>query len=313
MSDVASSQVQPTALSRFGGVIVPVVTPFHPDESIDEVAFEAVIERMLGAGVSGIVVGGTTGEYYAMSPAERHDQLTLGAKAVAGRVTLIAGCTVGGSNAAVALAQHAAEVGFDAVMLSPPPTSLPTQAELAAYVQFVADESGLPVVLYNYPARAGVEYGFDCLDAVADHPGVVALKESSGDFSRMLSMRHRYGHRIEIICGSDDQAFDYYTWGVTGWLAGTANVLPREHVAFTTSMLRGDIDLGRRQFDALLPFLQHVERGRYNNKIKAGMNHLGVPVGEVRRPLLALSEAERVDLQVVIDAAVARFAAASEG
>ena len=310
MSDVDSSRLA-RRRSRFGGVIVPVVTPFHADESIDELAFEAVIERMLSAGVSGIVIGGTTGEYYAMSHVERHDQLTAGAKTVDGRVTLIAGCTVGGSDAAVALARHAAEVGFDAVMLSPPPTSLPTQAELAAYVQLVAEESGLPVVLYNYPARAGVEYGFDCLDVVADHPGVVAIKESSGDFSRMLSMQARYGDRIEIICGSDDQAFDYLTWGVTGWLAGTANVLPHEHVAFTESMLRGDVDRGRRQFGALLPFLQYVERGRYNNKIKAGMNHLGTAVGHVRRPLLALSEPERDELHDVIDMAVARFAAAS--
>ena len=296
---------------NFEGVIVPVVSPFRADESVDEAGFESVIERMLSAGVSGIVVGGTTGEYYAMSFEERLAQLTLGAKLVGERATLIAGCTMGASSAAVSLALHARDHGYDAVMLSPPPTSLPTQHELAAYVQLIADRSALPVVPYNYPARAGVEYGFECIDEIADHSGVVAIKESSGDFSRFLALQHRYKDRIEVICGSDDQAFDYMAWGAHSWLAGTANVLPAEHVAFTASMLHGDIELGRRQFDALLPFLQYMESGRYNSKVKAGMNHVGAAVGVTRPPLLGLTADELAELHAVIDEAIAAFGSIS--
>ncbi|MEO6122608.1 MAG: dihydrodipicolinate synthase family protein [Ilumatobacteraceae bacterium] len=306
--DTSPTDVRPDGM-KFSGVIIPIVTPFGPDDTIDEVAFAAVIDEMIAAGASGIVVGGTTGEYYAMTVDERRRQLEIAATLVAGRATLIAGCTVGGAAAAVDLACHAAQLGYDAVMLSAPPTSLPTQQELAAYVLLVAEQSALPVVLYNYPARAGVEYGFECLDLIADHAGVVALKESSGDFSRMIAIRHRYAGRVPLICGSDDQAFDYMMWGTTAWLAGTANVLPRQHVAFVETMLAGDVELARRQFDVLMPFLQYMESGRYNNKVKGGMNHLGLAVGDVRGPLLALSAAEQRELGAVIDATVTAFAA----
>ena len=83
-------------------------------------------------------------------------------------------------------------MGYDAIMLAAPPTSLPTQRELAAHYRAVADAVDKPVVLYNYPARAGVEIGYECLDAVADHPNIVAIKESSGDFSRFLYLQRTF-------------------------------------------------------------------------------------------------------------------------
>ena len=84
-------------------------------------------------------------------------------------------------------------------MLAAPPTSLPSQRELAAHYRTIADAVDKPVVLYNYPARAGVEIGFDCLDVVADHPNIVAIKESSGDFSRFLHLQQRYAGRLDIM------------------------------------------------------------------------------------------------------------------
>ena len=80
-------------------------------------------------------------------------------------------------------------MGYDAIMLAAPPTSLPSQRELAAHYRAVADAVDKPVILYNYPARAGVEIGYECLDAVADHPNIIAIKESSGDFSRFLHLQ----------------------------------------------------------------------------------------------------------------------------
>src|SRR6185503_15652520 len=156
--------------------------------------------------------------------------------------------------------------------------------ELAAHYTTVADAVGLPIVLYNFPARAGVEIGLECLDAIADHPLIVALKESSGDFSRFLAVRRRYARRIEVICGSDDQAVDYFSWGVRSWLAGTANVLPHQHVAVMDAANRGDLDQARSLFDALLPWIQDMEGGSYNQKAKLGLAHVGIPCGGVRRP-----------------------------
>ena len=293
------------------GVYTPVVTPFLDDESIDEAAYAVVIERHLAAGVAGsIVVGGTTGEYYAMSIDERRRQLELGAEIVGKRAQLVAGCNTGATRDVIALTQHAAAIGYDAVMLAAPATSLPSQSQLAAHITACADGGGLPVILYNYPARAGVEMGFECLDEVVDHPGVIAIKESSGDFSRFIAMLHRYDGRIEVMCGTDDQAFDYLAWGVRSWLAGPANVLPEQHVQFVGTMLAGDHELGRRQYASLLPFIQHLEAGNYNAKVKAGMIHLGVAAGTVRRPMTPETADERADFGRTIDASIAAFAAA---
>jgi len=238
------------------GVYVPVVTPFHSDESVDETAYAAAIEFLVDGGVAGVVVGGTTGEYYAMSTDERFAQL-----------------------------------------------------ELAAHVAAVIDEAGLPVILYNFPARSGVEYGFECMDLLADNPAVIAIKESSGDFSRFLALRKRYEGRIEVMCGSDDQAFDYMAWGVRSWLDGPGNGMPREHVEFTKTMLSGDIELGRRQYGALLAWIWQLEQGNYIQKMKASMTHRGVDVGRARRPLLDLSDGDRAELLAALDESITAFEA----
>jgi 4-hydroxy-tetrahydrodipicolinate synthase len=294
------------------GVYVPVATPFNDDESINEAGYKELIEFQLQAGVRGVVVAGTTGEYYALSTDERAAQFMLARDLVGGRAQLIAGCNAGATRDAIGFASLARELGYDAVMLAGPPTSLPNQRELAAHVRAVATDGGLPVVLYNYPARAGIEFGFEALDALAELPEVVAIKESSGDFSRFLALKHRYEGRITVMCGSDDQCFDYMAWGVRSWLAGTANVLPAQHVTFTNTMLSGNTDLARRQYAALLPWIQHMEAGSYNQKVKAGLKHLGVDCGPVRRPLLALSVEAQAELLTILDDAIAAFAATSK-
>ena len=297
--------------SDIEGVYTPVVTPFHEDETIDDVAFAAALDRQVEAGIAGIVVGGTTGEYYAMTLDERREQLAAAATIAGDRVKLVAGCTTGATRDTISLARHAQEHGYQAIMLSPPPTSLPSQSQLAGHLALAAGEGGLPIILYNYPARAGVEIGFDCLDAIADRPDIIAMKESSGDFSRFLAARDRYAGRIEIMCGTDDQAFDYMMWGVRSWLAGPANVFPAEHVRFVEAMLAGRHQLGRDLYAAMLPYIQHLETGNYNAKVKAGMSHRGVAAGTVRRPMTPLTETENAELAALIDRCVGAYESAS--
>lgn len=293
------------------GVYVPVVTPFHDDETVDETAFAGAVDFLLDAGVAGVVIGGTTGEYYAMSFDERIAQLELGAKLISGKAQLVAGCNSGATRDVIAFANHAQSHGYDAIMLSPPHTSLPQQHELAAHVEAVHDACGLPVILYNFPARSGVEYGFESIDRLADNPGVIAIKESSGDFSRFLALKHRYEGRLEVMCGSDDQAYDYMAWGVRSWLDGPGNGMPAEHVEFTKTMISGDFALGRQQYAALLPWIWNLEEGNYIQKMKASMCHRGVEVGSARRPLLGLGDAETAGLVASLDESINAFAAIS--
>ena len=286
------------------GVYVPVVTPFDPAGELDLATFDRVVTWCIDAGVSGIVVGGTTGEYYALTADERMSELERAVTVVAGRGQVVAGCNAGSTREVVRLGRAAKSLGYDAIMLAAPPTSLPTQAELAAHFVAAAEGSGLPVILYNFPARAGVEIGFDCLDLIADQPGIVAIKESSGDFSRFLAMRRRYADRITIMCGSDDQAADYFAWGVRSWLAGTGNVLPEQHVAIMSAANSGEIDKARQMFDQILPWVQHMEAGSYNQKAKLGLRHRGIDCGDVRGPLQPLDAVAAATLLALLDDAL---------
>jgi 4-hydroxy-tetrahydrodipicolinate synthase len=271
---------------KIEGVYIPVVTPFDSNDKINPEMLTKLITRCVDAGAAGIVSCGTTGEYYAMSQAERLEVMALTASAAKGKAQLVAGCNAGSTKEAIAYGVAARELGYDAVMLAAPPTSLPQQHELAAHFAAIAEGSGLPVILYNYPARAGVEIGLECLDLLADRADIIAIKESSSDFSRFLALRNRYDGRITIMCGSDDQAADYFFWGVRSWLAGTANVLPSEHVAVMNAALRGDLSGARELFDNILPWVQAMESGSYNQKAKLGLAHFGFDCGPVRQPLL---------------------------
>ena len=287
------------------GVYVPIVTPFDADDRLDLDTYAKVIDFCLDAGVRGLVPCGTTGEYYACTHDERVRLLTHCRDVAQGRAQLVAGCNAGSTREVIEFGLTARDLGYDALMLAAPPTSLPTQRELAAHFAAIASGVGLPIVLYNYPARAGVEIGFDCLDVVADLAEIVGLKESSGDFSRFLQLRRRYQDRVTIMCGSDDQAVDYFFWGVRSWLAGTGNVLPEHHVACMDAANRGDHAEARRIFDGILPWVQCMEAGSYNAKAKAGLAHRGIDCGPVRQPMLPLEPATYAELIGVLDDAFA--------
>jgi 4-hydroxy-tetrahydrodipicolinate synthase len=287
------------------GVYAPIVTPFDEADGLDLDAYGQVIEHCLANGVRGLVVAGTTGEYYALAVEERLRLFEHARDAAGGRAQLLAGANAASTREVIRYGEAARELGYDALMLAAPATSLPTQRELAAHYETVAQAVGLPVVLYNYPARAGVEIGLDCLDRIADLPGVVAIKESSGDFSRFLRLRRRYAGRIEVMCGSDDQAVDYFAWGVRSWLAGTANVLPRQHVEVVEAANRGDLAEAFRIFEGILPFVQLMEEGSYNQKAKLGLAHQGIEVGRVRQPLLPLDDESAAAFLRVVDEALA--------
>ena len=300
----AHERTSPAKL-KLEGVYVPVVTPFDANEGLDLSTLTKVIDFCLDAGVRGVVSCGTTGEYYAMSNDERKSVMAHTREVVGSRAQLVAGCNAGSTREAVHLAEAAVAMGYDAIMLAAPPTSLPTQRELAAHYRAIADAVDKPVVLYNYPARAGVEIGFECLDEVADHPNIVAIKESSGDFSRFLQLQRRYAGHLDIMCGSDDQAVDYFSWGVRSWLAGTANVLPRHHVVIMDTANEGNLAEAIHQFAAILPWIQNMESGSYNAKAKLGLAHQGFDCGPVRAPLLGLPDDVATELLSVLDQALA--------
>ena len=265
-----------------------------------------MIEHCIAGGVAGLVIAGTTGEGYALRADERLKLFAAAHRQVGGRVSLIAGCNAGSTREVIELVLCAKEFGYHAILLSAPHTSLPSPRELAAHFEMVAQEVCLPIILYNFPARAGVEMTLEVLERLRDIPEIVAIKEASGDFSRFLMMRRVLGTTSRSAAGRTTKHMTTsYGVGKVGSLA------PR--MCFLASMSRYSplsaaaiSRVDEHCMPSLLPWIQDMEAGGYNQKAKLGLRLVGVEVGEVRSPLepLPLREANQYEqlLMTTIDA-----------
>ncbi len=287
----------------FSGVHTPIVTPFADDGTIDFETLEKVVAFQLDNGIAGLIPCGSTGEFYALDLDERLEVMRFIAGKAKGRCVLTAGTNATTTKDVIAYSRAAERQGFDAIMLAPPYYSLPSQDELLAHFQAVLDAVDIPLVLYNFPGRAGVEIGFDVLDGLADHPQCVAIKESSGDINRLHDIRQRYAGSIQLICGGDDQAYEYAAWGIEAWICGAANPLPAQNVAVMASAAAGDLAGAKAAMDKLMPFMQTLEGGKYIQGAKYAMELAGIPCGPTRPPLLGLTADEKMALAAVYEQA----------
>jgi len=281
----------PLPPGSFTGVLVPLATPFHDDGSSALERVAALVEHLLSNGVTGLVVAGTTGEGYALTAGERQDMFSEVVRAVDGRVPVLAGVGGTATNEAVAQALSARRAGASGLMVAAPAYCLPTPTELAQHVLAVVAAGELPTVLYDYPARTGVPFDAEVLDRLVPHPLVVGIKEASGDLDR-LPMLAAYVGELAVVSGSDTLAMHYFAAGAVSWIAGFGNVLPAEHVAILESAVAGDLAAGWAEQERLGPILTNVESGRYNAKVKAGLQLRGIAVGPTRAPISPLDGEE---------------------
>ncbi|PRC92883.1 4-hydroxy-tetrahydrodipicolinate synthase [Solimicrobium silvestre] len=290
---------------KINGVIVPIVTPFDKENRLDLAALEKLLEHFIEKGVHGVVACGTTGEYYALNDVERQQVLACIARVAKGRISLIAGANDLSTQGAILRAKQAAELGYEALMMAPPAYSLPNQAEIIAHYKAVAEVSPLPIIMYNFPARAGVEIDIDSVLELAKLPNIIGLKESSGNFSRALAIIQAKLPNFEVVCGCDDQAADFLFWGVTSWISGAANVFPAEQVAMLRAAQGKDWAEVKQLMTAMYPVIQSMESGGYNQKAKLGCLRHDIQVGEVRQPLQSISATEATHFQQLMQQFIA--------
>jgi 4-hydroxy-tetrahydrodipicolinate synthase len=286
-------------IPRFEGIINVITTPFDADHSIDYDMLEQHIEFVIAGGVHAILPGGSTGEYYAQSFPERRRVLEFVADKVRGRLPLYAGANSMQVDEIVALAGLAAELGYEAIMLAAPPYALPSGPELVAHFRNVASRTSLPIILYNFPARTGVDMDLAFLEGLADVEAICAIKESSGSFGRMLQHVARFDGRYQRICGFDDQALDQFLWGARSWIAGASNFLPAEHAAlYRACVLDGDWRKGKELMQTMLPLIYLLENGgKYIQYVKFGCELAGIPVGPMRPPMGGLTTDEKSEFR----------------
>ena len=286
----------------FYGIYTPVITPHRGDFSIDEDGFASVIEHLIDAGVHGIVIAGTTGEYYAQSMAERKHMLSLGVEIINGRVPAIGGTGAMRTEDSIELAKAARSAGTDAILIATPPYAAPTGRENALHALAIERSVDMPVLLYNYPGRMAAEMDADFLDRIGQSSNFRAIKESSGDINRLHLLARNYP-QIGISCGMDDQALEFFAWGARSWVCAASNFAAKAHIAlWQACVVEGDFTKGRAIMTAMLPLMTVLEQGgKFIQAVKYGVARKGLPAGPPRLPLKPLNKDEKRELDQVID------------
>ena len=281
---------------RFPGIIPAVTTPFDASGAIDRQGLQANVGGLLDAGVHGIVATGTMGEAGSLSAAERRSVIEAVARAVDGRVPVIAGISSGTPAAAIALAADAAEAGAGALMMLPPLGYRADDDEIVAYYRSVAEAAGLPLMAYNNPEASGTDIGTALLARLyTEIDAVVAVKECSGDTRRIPALLAA-APGLEVLVGGDDWALEGFCGGATGWVTGVADVAPRDCVALYDACRAGDLETARGIYRRLLPLARFDMTPKLVQYFKAAMDEVGYVGGPTRPPRLPLTDAERAAL-----------------
>ena len=283
------------------GIYTPVVTPMTADYAVNWDALAEIVENLIDKGVHGVISGGSTGENYAQTVEERITAALFTKDVVKGRVPLVVGTGAMMTPDSIALATAAREMGADAILLATPPYSVPTERENALNALAIDKAADLPVILYNYPGRMGVHMGEEFLDRVGRSRNICAIKESSGDINRVHLLARDYPH-IQLSCGMDDQALEFFVWGARSWICAGSNFLPEEHIAlYQACAVEGNFDKGRRIMSAMMPLMRILEQGgKFIQCVKHGVTMNGIDAGRMRPPLKGLNKDDKRALEQVI-------------
>ena len=283
------------------GIFVPIITPFAKDFAIDYEAFGDVIDWQIQNGTHAIIVGGSTGEFFSLSFEERLEQLRFAVKHIDGRVPLVAGINDLLVDRTYDLAAGAKEAGANALLVAAPPYAQPSQKELVAHCLKIDRIADLPIILYNYPGRTGVNMEETFLERVAQSKNVCAIKESSGDLDRIHMLAREYP-QLQLSAGAEHQVLEFFAWGARSWVSVVANFFPREARRFyEVCVLDGDFVTGRKIMSALLPLMNCLEMGgKFLQTVKYACELMNRPGGPVRPPLKPMKkELRREAFQII--------------
>lgn len=286
---------------KLSGVMPALVTPFDASGKIDFNAFEKLLVHLREAGVTGWVPNGSTGEYFSQSTEERRDVLQFVKDfAIPGEI-LIAGTNAPATREVIEQTELAKDIGYDTVLLAPPFYTRPTQDELTRHYETVLSAVDVNLVLYSYPAKDGSDISFELMDHFADNPRVIGIKESSGVLQRAIDIASRYEGKIQLVSGSDDIALDFMFWGADSWICGPSNCMAKACCDLDRAYKSGDLDKARGMMKTLYRAMNILESGKFVQKIKYGCELQGMPVGECRAPLGALTDDEKAEFRAAME------------
>lgn len=293
----------------FHGVLPALITPFTEDGgAIDTRALGAIVDRLVGAGVAGLVPGGSTGEFTTLSSSERRQLVEATVEAAAGRVPVVAGTGALSTREAVELSVHAEAAGAAAVMIVPPFYDPLGWRELLAHYTAVADAIGIPVMYYNLPSATGVRLDVAQLSELRRAARVTSLKDTGGDAVASTELLQAGGDDAPaLLNGYDTLTFAALAAGVRAVVWGTASIVPEPCVELHRLLIE-DLDLAaaRELWARLWPLCRFLESQSYPAAVKAACALVGDATGPVRAPLLPLDDAATAELARLLERAGAQ-------
>lgn len=285
---------------RFRGVFTALVTPFQ-DGAIDYEAFDALVERQIEAGVTGLVPVGTTGEAATLSDDEADAVIARTVKLAAGRVMVMAGAGANDTRKTVEKIRRAEKAGADALLLVTPYYNKPTQAGLIAHYEVAAEETHLPVMLYSVPGRCGVEIAPEtCASLIRRHDNIVAIKEAGGDVGRVTQLRQACGDDLIIHSGDDGLTLPFLSVGAIGVTSVVGNVAPREMVQLVEAFRAGNMVRALQLHEMIAELTAGIFIESNPGPVKAALALCNLAGPEMRLPMVPVSDANREKLAGIL-------------
>ena len=279
-----------TISSTLSGCYTALITPFR-DDQIDKPALQALVQRQIGGGVSGLVPCGTTGEAPALSAPEWERVVAVVVETADGRVPVLAGTGSNNTATVVERTRRARALGADGALVVTPYYNRPTQDGLYRHFVAIADAVDLPLVLYNVPGRTGVNLLPETVVRLADVPSIVGIKEASGSLDQASQIMREASRDYVILSGDDSLTLPMMGIGARGVISVVSNIVPEAVSALTSACLEGDFVTGRTLHLALFDLCRAMFVETNPTPVKAAAALLGYSSPEVRLPLAPLSEA----------------------
>ncbi|MEC3941330.1 4-hydroxy-tetrahydrodipicolinate synthase [Enterococcus mundtii] len=278
------------------GSIVALVTPMTETGAVDYLGLEQLIAFHLKEQTDGLLLLGTTGESPTLSEEEEEEIVRFTVEKVNGRIPVIAGAGSNATAKTVKKVQRFAELGADQLLVITPYYNKTSDVGLLAHFKAIADASSLPIILYNVPSRTGMTISLPVLTELAKHPRIIGIKEASGDMSYTMEVAQLIDESFALYSGNDDLILPILSIGGIGVISVWANIQPKVVHELVHDYLNRNSPSAKEKQLTHLALINALFRETNPIPVKAAMNHLGLPAGPLRLPLIELGEEKKQQL-----------------
>jgi dihydrodipicolinate synthase/N-acetylneuraminate lyase len=287
------------------GVFPAATTQFQPDQALDIPATLAHLDRMIEAGIHGLILLGTVGENCSLEYAEKVAVLRAAVEHVGRRVPVLTGVAECTTALACRFAEDARRIGVAGLMVLPGMVYKSDPREAMAHYRAVARATDLPIMVYNNPVSYHVDITPEMFVDLADEPNLAAIKESSENVRRITDLKNACGDRYTLFCGVDDLVLESLLLGATGWVSGLVNAFPAENRLLWDLATAGRWEEARAVYRWYTPVLHLDTHPKLVQYIKLAQQECGMGFETVRAPRQPLIGEERERIQAIIRRAIA--------